>query len=167
MDKSWMLESKYSENYVIGVFSFMEFVKSNMGSECKIRCPCRECVNVCSRSQSEVEDHLLLHGMAESYTKWVYHGEQFDFTVGSGTSYEDVAHNSEFLDGGLNDLLGDMFPTLDEDSTNHGFNSGEGEEEAKRFSKLLNDAQCALSGYSSMSKLTLLLNCCTSKFIVK
>ncbi|KAK8996639.1 hypothetical protein V6N11_081905 [Hibiscus sabdariffa] len=143
MDKSWMMESKYSANYVVGVSTFMDFVKNNKGSECKIRCPCRECVNVCFRSQNEVEDHLLLHGISESYTKWIYHGEQFEFTAGSGSS-EGVAHDVEFLDGGLNDLLGDMFPIVDEDSTNHGFNFGEGEEEAKNFSKLLNDAQCLL-----------------------
>ncbi|KAL4385660.1 hypothetical protein GQ457_15G010790 [Hibiscus cannabinus] len=138
MDKSWMMESKYSENYVVGVSTFMEFVKSNMGSECKIRCPCRECINVCFRSQSEVEDHLLLKGISESYNKWVYHGDQFDFNVGGGTSYEEIANNVEFLDGGLNDLLEDMLPILDEDKTHHGFSFGEGEEEEGELKDLLN-----------------------------
>ncbi|KAK8708671.1 hypothetical protein V6N13_059709 [Hibiscus sabdariffa] len=148
MDKSWMMESKYSANYVVGVSTFMDFVKNNKGSECKIRCPCRECVNVCFRSQNEVEDHLLLHGISESYTKWIYHGEQFEFTAGSGSS-ERVAHNVEFLDGELNGLLGDLFPIVDEDSTNHGFNfgegEGEGEEEAKRKHKMEIQLQSSLS----------------------
>ncbi|KAL4354977.1 hypothetical protein GQ457_06G007590 [Hibiscus cannabinus] len=93
MDKSWMMESKYSENYVVGVSTFMKFVKSNMGPKCKIRCPCRECINVCYRSQNEVEDHLLLKGISESYTKWVYQGGQFGFIVRGDTSYKEISHN--------------------------------------------------------------------------
>ena len=69
MDKSWMMESKYSAKYVLGVSTFMEFVRANLGYECKIRCPCRACVNVCTRSQGEVEDRLLLKGISESYKK--------------------------------------------------------------------------------------------------
>ena len=144
MDKSWMMESKYSAKYVLGVSTFMEFVRANLGSECKIRCPCRECVNVCTRSQGEVEDHLLLKGISESYKKWVYHGEQSDFTIGSTSSYEGMAYNDELLDDGVYDFLENVFPRVDEDQIEHGLNCGSnsylGEEEAKKFSKLLNEA---------------------------
>ena len=101
---------------------------------------------MCIRPEDEVEDHLLLKGISESYKKWVYCGEQFDFNIGSTSSYERMAYNDDLLDNGVYDFLEDVFPRVDEDQIENGLNCGSnsylGEEEAKKFSKLLNEAQC-------------------------
>ena len=73
-----------------------------------------------------------------------------------------MAYNYELLDDGVYDFLKDVFPRVDEDQTEHGFNGGSnsylGEEEAQKFSKLLNEAQCEiLSEYKSMSKLSFIV----------
>ena len=125
-----MMESKYCDKYVVGVSTFMKFVRDNMGEQSKIRCPCRDCLNVFTRCQDEVEDHLLFKGISESYTKWVYHSEQSDFMIptfgnqdnGKTTSYEKMIANDGPLDDGMYDMLEDVFPRLDENETEDGLN---------------------------------------------
>lgn len=70
-----MMESKYSDKYVLGVSYFMKFVLDNMAEKSKIRCPCQDCLNIYTISQDVVEDHFLLNGMSESYIVWIYHGQ--------------------------------------------------------------------------------------------
>ncbi|OMO51248.1 hypothetical protein CCACVL1_29911 [Corchorus capsularis] len=123
MDKSWMKEPKFSESYLSGVQSFMQFVSDNMGSQCTIRCPCRICCNAFLFSQDEVEDHLILKGISESYTNWIYHGEQSEFSI-PNVKDQDYGHTSHHDDGsidhehepndGLHDMLEDRFPGRDE-----------------------------------------------------
>ena len=45
MDRTWMAEKKWSARYVEGVHSYMIFVKDNLGANCRIRCPCIDCLN--------------------------------------------------------------------------------------------------------------------------
>ena len=45
MDKTWMTEKKWLPRYVEGVQSFMKFVKDNLDANCRVRCPCIDCLN--------------------------------------------------------------------------------------------------------------------------
>ncbi|XP_039138806.1 uncharacterized protein LOC120276140 [Dioscorea cayenensis subsp. rotundata] len=166
MDKSWMMENKYSQRYASGVSFFMKFVRDNMGVRSKVRCPCLECLNVFIRSQDEVKDHLLLQGMSQSYTKWIYHGEKFNSEAPSianprnGNMNNSLDDNGGPMDDGMHDILEDIFPRIDDNEigNNGEFNSNPSEEETKKFSKLLNHAQCRLlPEYTDMSMLTFIV----------
>ena len=68
MDKTWIREQKFTLKYIDGVRLFMQFVRDQMGPDCKIRCPCSDCCNVRVLSQIDVEDHLHITGIMSSYT---------------------------------------------------------------------------------------------------
>ena len=64
------------------------------------------------------------------------------------------------LDDGMYDMLENVFPRLDENETEDGlnFSSYLGEEEATKFSKLLNESECKLlPEYTNMSKLSFIV----------
>jgi hypothetical protein len=64
MDKSWMMENKYPQKYVLGVSMVMKFVHDNIGARTEVRCPCQYCLNIFSRCQGETEDHMSLKGIS-------------------------------------------------------------------------------------------------------
>ena len=64
-----------------GVQSFMKFVKDNLGANCRVRCPCIDCLNSYVWSQDVVFDHLLIKGIDGFYTRWIFHGEKFNYIV--------------------------------------------------------------------------------------
>jgi hypothetical protein len=150
MDKSWMIENKYSQKYVLGVSLFMKFVRDNIGARSEVRCPCQDCLNVFSRCQDEVEDHLLLKGISQSYTNWIYHGEKSDSAI----------HNDGLMDDEMHDILEDVFPSVHEDEigNNVDFSFNPSEEEIEKYSKLLQHAQGRLlPQYTDMSTLSFIV----------
>ena len=82
MDKSWMLlyQNRFSQPYIDGVNSFIEFAKSTSGGSRVIKCPCNYCCNGFKHNYKIVRVHLLRHGMMVSYDTWLQHGQlaQFD-----------------------------------------------------------------------------------------
>lgn len=69
MDKSWMLlyHNRFSQPYIDGVNSFIEFAKANSGGSRVIKCPCNYCCNSLKHDYEIVRDHRLVHGMLVSY----------------------------------------------------------------------------------------------------
>ncbi|KAG9457976.1 hypothetical protein H6P81_002484 [Aristolochia fimbriata] len=80
MDKSWMQNWRsrlFNKEYKEGVKYFMQKAQTVVGSDNKVRCPCWVCANGDFHSLSRVEEHLFVHGMLPSYTRWVFHGESY------------------------------------------------------------------------------------------
>ncbi|CAL5367388.1 unnamed protein product [Camellia sinensis] len=76
MDRSWMLISdRFSQPYVDGVNSFIEFAKVHLGEAREIKWPCINCCNFYKHEYDIVKAHLLISGMIVSYTIWLEHGE--------------------------------------------------------------------------------------------
>ncbi|XXG42239.1 hypothetical protein AAC387_Pa01g2562 [Persea americana] len=77
MDKSWMLQyhDRFSQSYIDGVNSFIEFAKATSGGSRVIKCPCNYCCNGFKHDYEIVRDHLLRRGMLVSYDTWLQHGE--------------------------------------------------------------------------------------------
>ncbi|XP_028107332.1 uncharacterized protein LOC114306312 [Camellia sinensis] len=75
MDMSWMLISdRFSQPYVDGVNSFIEFAKVHLGEAREIKCPCINCCNFYKQEYDIVKAHWLI-SMIASYTTWLEHGE--------------------------------------------------------------------------------------------
>ena len=56
----------------------MQCVRSNFATDDRILCPCSQCLNREEQPQGRVEDHLLIHGMASTYDRWIHHGEALE-----------------------------------------------------------------------------------------
>ena len=113
MDKTWIREQKFTPKYIDGVRLFMQFVRDQMGPDCKIRCPCSDCCNVRVLSQTDVEDHLHITGIMSSYTRWIYHGEKSELVInksciGDHLDATTTINNEELEDEGLQDMLEDI-----------------------------------------------------------
>jgi hypothetical protein len=67
--------SKFTPVYIQGVREFMEFARAHCEECASILCPCQKCLNITRQPKDIVEYHLHINGMAVSYTKWSYHGE--------------------------------------------------------------------------------------------
>jgi hypothetical protein len=73
MEKRWIHSVLFMLQYICSLWSFMNFVKERFGEAEKILCPCQYCLNNESLEQNEVERHLLLNGMSNTYTMWIDH----------------------------------------------------------------------------------------------
>ena len=67
--------NRFSQPYIDGVNSFIEFAKSTSGGSRVIKCPCNYCCNGFKHDYETVRDHLLRRGMMVSYDPWLQHGE--------------------------------------------------------------------------------------------
>ncbi|KAK1692237.1 hypothetical protein QYE76_008934, partial [Lolium multiflorum] len=77
MDRRWITTRirRLSPEHTKGVAEFMQFVRLNAANVDQVLCPCRSCLNRCTKPLDVVESHLLLFGMASTYDRWVFHGE--------------------------------------------------------------------------------------------
>ena len=77
MDRNWIRKGvrKLSREHIQGVEEFMQCVRTNFAKDDRILCPCCQCLNRQEQAQGRVEDHLLIHGMASTYDRWILHGE--------------------------------------------------------------------------------------------
>ncbi|KAL4373267.1 hypothetical protein AHAS_Ahas05G0064700 [Arachis hypogaea] len=76
MPKDWMDLSRYSEEYINGVNSFLDFAYSEGEPEGKqIQCPCKRCCNINWYRRGVVFDHLVADGFVKGYRTWINHGE--------------------------------------------------------------------------------------------
>ncbi|XP_028055405.1 uncharacterized protein LOC114259573 [Camellia sinensis] len=134
MDKSWMLISdRFSQPYVDGVNSFIEFAKVHWGEARKIKCPCINCCNFYKQEYDIVKAHLLISGMIVSYNPWLEHGELPE-------------HNNLDESNGENDEDEDEYDELIEDYQRGNFIEDDTleREDVRHFDKLLDASQCCL-----------------------
>jgi hypothetical protein len=109
MDRSWINATLFSKPHLEGDSEFMKLVTERFNANEEILCPCRKCLNRLSGHRVQVKDHLYLHGMASTYTRWMYHGEAMDDIINENGDQQDE-HVSFNEDAGMNqdEDLGDM-----------------------------------------------------------
>ncbi|KAH0655576.1 hypothetical protein KY285_030458 [Solanum tuberosum] len=70
MDKFWMrCTDRSSDVYLKGVESFLQFAFKQSELEDEIPCPCKKCNNVFHKSRDGVEEHLIIFGIVQGYTR--------------------------------------------------------------------------------------------------
>ncbi|KAL5831637.1 hypothetical protein ACOSQ4_016991 [Xanthoceras sorbifolium] len=96
MDRSWMrLRNRLCKEYVAGVKSFMDTAKGCKDENNCVRCPCRDCQNAFFKPLSVVQAHLYEFGIAVSYDKWIFHGEEYEFVDTGGFNVGGLHMNHE------------------------------------------------------------------------
>ncbi|XP_012827605.1 PREDICTED: uncharacterized protein LOC105948893 isoform X2 [Erythranthe guttata] len=163
MDKSWMTAKKFSSEYVQGVRSFMKFVDEHIGQHCDMKCPCTFCLNSYIRSKKEVLDHLLIRGIDVEYTRWIHHGECFDYQVSHSDSDNDDVNEDDDYTNGVKDLLADLGNFYEHagrfDKDPNPNESEEDEDIPMTFLELLNKAEQELyPGCSKFSTLSFIVH---------
>ncbi|KAL4573609.1 hypothetical protein LXL04_020422 [Taraxacum kok-saghyz] len=111
MDKSWTkITNKVDRKFMQGAID-----------KGLTHCLCKSCLNVLKQPPYLVSHHIIHNGFQQSYEKWTFHGESrlANETDDEGDETEDDS------DDGVNDLLGDAFPT--EPQTGGGDVNDEGE----------------------------------------
>ncbi|CAN1750149.1 hypothetical protein LINPERHAP1_LOCUS3952 [Linum perenne] len=160
MDKSWMGKRRFSVEYIEGVNSFMRFIQDHLGRNVDIHCPCKSCLNVFQEPQEVVLSHLMINGIDVGYTRWIYHGEQFNAAV-------DDLNMLDINDGGEGDDEEDqLFDLLDEhENFIYNNNDLEGDFNGRGYAdyiELLRQAQTKLypgcTKYSQLSFIVKLLH---------
>src|SRR6266498_5020920 len=108
----------------------MQFVRGQFDENAKIRCLCHRCLNRKLRTQAVVEDHVYIHGMSSTYTRWVHHGEACNAEIleesEDGNATEDnVQHDGQDWvgvnedddddddDDGIPEMLGDLYTSTE------------------------------------------------------
>ncbi|KAL4587425.1 hypothetical protein LXL04_000296 [Taraxacum kok-saghyz] len=108
MDKSWTkITNKVDRKFMQGAIDFAEMAKGYVDNKGHTHCPCKSCLNVLKQPPHLVSHHIINNGFQQSYEKWTFHGERrsANETDDEGDETEDDS------DDGVNDLLGDAFPT--------------------------------------------------------
>ncbi|XP_060182289.1 uncharacterized protein LOC132611948 [Lycium barbarum] len=138
-DKSWMNCLRWTEEYSHGVNNFLHkaFERASQGDE--ILCPCKKCVNRYWHYRNVVEEHLVVEGFVDNYTKWVFHGEGFYSRNAPDPINDDEDSN---LRDDIDGLLHDTFRNMEGESA-HEEVKREGllSEDAKKFFKLLEEGK--------------------------
>lgn len=108
MDRRWIHGTLFSREYIEGVKEFMNFIQEKFSEDDKILCPCRKCLNRKYQHQTVANTHILTYGMESTYTRWIYHGEDFDVDV---IEHPVDVHDTEDGDNGA-DRFEEMFEDL-------------------------------------------------------
>ncbi|CAK8561831.1 unnamed protein product [Lathyrus sativus] len=120
MNRSWMRANRLSFEYEHGVMEFLELPKSNAKKNLAppksdvekslhllFLCPCVRCANHEPKlNKKEIMDHLICHGICQSYTQWIWHGE---VVAKSNVSQRDN------VSAEMDDLLEDMMRDIGQD----------------------------------------------------
>jgi len=108
MDKSWMKETtRSSELYRKGVEEFLRMARRCVDAYNMVRCPCRDCTNRYYKHIEMVELHLFLYGIDQTYTRWLFHGEDLHRVNATANLHTDMNAMIEEIDG-VEELLGDI-----------------------------------------------------------
>ena len=75
MDKSWILKSRTSIEYLIGLNGFLDFALQHCSINNRIKCPCPKCKFRKWLTRDEAYDHLVCKPFPVGYTQWIFHGE--------------------------------------------------------------------------------------------
>ena len=144
MDRDWIKANRMSKAYEKGVENFLEFAKNNCVDPNEVSCPCANCFNLKNHTVAEIEDHLYLNGIDQTYTRWIWHGED---PVRSSSQNPAQTNNGvdEIIDDEDNEL--DMINDADERFVDH----------PEQFETLLNDAKSPLYTGCKFTKLSTLV----------
>jgi hypothetical protein len=91
----------FSDEHVDGVNEFMTFVSERFNDDEEMLCPCRKCLIRVCKPKGQVQDDLLMNGMATTYTRWIHHGEPLEVVAHEIDDYVDE-HTSLNDDFGMN-----------------------------------------------------------------
>ncbi|GAU23276.1 hypothetical protein TSUD_281710 [Trifolium subterraneum] len=106
MDHSWMNCKPLSDEYEEGVDKFIKFAFEKLpDNNGRFYCPCMKCFNVSKLHFELIKSHLICHGVNQSYTKWIWHGELVTEPIASNTNVVDVDMNDR-----LDDMIRDIGP---------------------------------------------------------
>ncbi|XP_019255009.1 PREDICTED: uncharacterized protein LOC109233579 [Nicotiana attenuata] len=151
-DKSWMYLLRWTDEYIRGVNDFLDkvFERASQGNE--ILCPCKKCINHYWHYRNMVEDHLVVNGFVDGYTKWVFHGEGFSSRNAPHESNDDEDSNMcDDIDG----LLHDTFRNVEGEAEQEEQMRETISEDAKRFFRLLEEGKQELyPGCETFTKLS-------------
>ena len=76
IDKTWKtIENRNTEEFSIGLKSFVRRSEAHVDNRGLIRCPCRKCVSCDFVIISLMKAHIERFGCSRRYITWVYHGE--------------------------------------------------------------------------------------------
>lgn len=160
MDKSWVhIKDRRLPEYLNGMDAFLNFAFSRPNVADKIACPCRNCNNLLYKTKDDVKGDLLRWGMVPNYTSWILHGESSDVESCDDDSYSENDLNVEQNDDAQTfSMLHDMYQGyhLDEETIDN--SSEEPNEEAKRFYRLLWEAEQKLYADCEFSKLSYIVH---------
>jgi len=156
MDRTWILfEPLQTQEYIIGIEYFMKHVraknyKEKGNEEVDVFCPCRICMNVGLKPQHIVADHLFIHGMEQSYIRWIKHGEPYDQPdVIDPLSYDGYLPEDHAQDEAAANLLRDLYPYASQQP--HGYRK------KPLFHDLIEDAKRLVAPGSLMSRFELIV----------
>nr|XP_017239583.1 PREDICTED: uncharacterized protein LOC108212368 [Daucus carota subsp. sativus] len=106
MDRSWLRADRRSREYQLGVEELLMFASEHGCNAEKLSCPCLKCAHTKSWKAQTVRNHLFQHGIDETYTRWIWHGEtnlagtpSLDATDSTGSD----GHVYRAMDGGDED----------------------------------------------------------------
>ncbi|KAK1382953.1 hypothetical protein POM88_020688 [Heracleum sosnowskyi] len=104
-DRSWMhrrfdARNNITEEYKIGVQNFINVALKgdDVDSKGKIRCPCKECGNTWYKLPENVTYDLYRHGIMESYSTWIFHGEKRRSRVEAETSSDNIGSRNDDME---------------------------------------------------------------------
>ncbi|XP_062080954.1 uncharacterized protein LOC133785754 [Humulus lupulus] len=101
IDKTWINNSnKFSNEYVVGAFAFVERAQQFVDTRGLGKCPCNKCLNIKLQTIGVLESHLFYNGFLRSYTNWYWHGEE---EIISTNRVVHQRHEDEMMDV-LNDI---------------------------------------------------------------
>ena len=101
MDRSWISNSKPGDpQYEAGIRDFVNFAVQNAGDRSRLPCPCFKCHNFLYRRIDEILGHLSKNAFDRTYTRWVWHGENFEGTrtSDSGNDVHDIHEGPDVND---------------------------------------------------------------------
>ena len=152
MDKSWMRKEVLSEEYLAGVEVFLNYAEDGAEDPNAIRCPCNECDNLLKMNVDDIRYHLYNKGIKQSYTTWIWHGEDEENEGSSSVDGDDYIYQDNEID------MGDIANTIDMvRAVNEDF-----KENPKSFQDMLEDANKPLyrgcKKYTKMSAIVKLFN---------
>jgi len=104
-NREWILvDDKMSLEFKAGVAEFMVLARTQVNSQGKVKCPCKQCNNARYQLVELVEIHLSLKGFTRNYTRWVHHGEErVPLVIGQSSVDRDGSRG-----GGMHDALYDI-----------------------------------------------------------
>ena len=114
MDRTWILfHSLNTPTYWSGIEDFMKHVSDFTDGDTtkEVIYPCRVCLNIGSKPQHVVSDHLFVHGMDQTYIRWINHGEHYDQPDIIDPLYSDGYQPEDLVqDEATANLLRDLYP---------------------------------------------------------
>jgi hypothetical protein len=90
MDRCWITScTGFTTDHQKGVQDFLAFLQKRYVEDEEILCPCRRCLNNSTGTIERIGVHLLVSGMATTYTRWIHQGEALENMVDDDENVQD------------------------------------------------------------------------------